>query len=279
MSVLEETETETEAEPTNVPASSEPVAVPLDLADVVVIIPALNEEASLPLVLADLPTTGAVIVVDNRSRDRTGEVATHGGARVFREEQRGYGQACLRGLAELRRLVASEELPAPKIVAFVDADYSDHPNLLPLLVAPIHAGEAEFVLGSRLLGQREPGAMPPQSVYGNKFACWLMRVLFGHHYTDLGPFRAIDYAKLEQLGMADENFGWTVEMQLKALQVGLRIQEIPVPYRCRVGVSKISGTVSGTIKAGYKILYTIAKYGLFRRMPQSGREASIDGDA
>lgn len=235
------------------------------LSDVVVIIPALNEEASLPLVLDALPPVGTVIVIDNGSHDRTGEVANHGGARVFREEQRGYGKACLRGLDELRRMIAEAELPAPGVVAFVDADFSDHPNLLPLLVAPIHSGDVDFVLGSRLLGEREPGAMPPQSVYGNKFACWLMRILFGHRYTDLGPFRAIDYAKLEQLGMADENFGWTVEMQLKALQTGLRIQEIPVPYRCRVGVSKISGTVSGTIKAGYKILYTIAKYGLFQR--------------
>lgn len=236
----------------------------LDLSDVVVIIPALNEEASLPLVLDALPPVGTVIVIDNGSHDRTGEMAFNAGARVFREEQRGYGKACLRGLDELRRLVAEEQMSEPRIVAFVDADFSDHPNLLPLLVAPIHSDEADFVLGSRLLGEREPGAMPPQSVYGNIFACWLMRILFGHRYTDLGPFRAIDYAKLEQLGMADENFGWTVEMQLKALQAGLRIMEIPVPYRCRVGVSKISGTVSGTIKAGYKILYTIAKYGLFR---------------
>lgn len=242
-----------------------------DLADVVVIIPALNEEASLPLVLDALPPVGTVIVVDNGSHDRTPEVAHNGGARVFREEQRGYGMACLRGFEELRRMIDEAEVPAPSVVAFVDADFSDHPDLLPLLVAPIHAGEADFVLGSRLLGEREPGAMPPQSVYGNRFACWLMRILFGHEYSDLGPFRAIDYAKLEQLGMADGNFGWTVEMQLKALQAGLRTTEIPVPYRCRVGTSKISGTVSGTIKAGYKILYTIAKYGLFRR---SARPAS-----
>ena len=244
-----------------------------ELSDVVVIIPALNEEASLPLVLEALPPVGTVIVVDNGSHDRTGEVASNGGARVFREEQRGYGKACLRGLDELRRMIEEAELPAPGLVAFVDADFSDHPNLLPSLVAPIHSGETDFVLGSRLLGEREPGAMPPQSVYGNKFACWLMRILFGHRYSDLGPFRAIDYAKLEQLGMADENFGWTVEMQLKALQAGLRTAEIPVPYRCRVGTSKISGTVSGTIKAGYKILYTIAKYGLFCR---AARPASTD---
>ena len=257
--------TETDAVPKTDPVANETSSNSPSLSDLVVIIPALNEEASLPLVLEALPPVGMVIVVDNGSRDRTGVVARLGGARVFREEQRGYGKACLRGLDELRRMVAEAEIPAPSIVAFVDADFSDHPNLLPLLVEPIHQGETDFVLGSRLLGEREAGAMPPQSVYGNRFACWLMRILFGHRYTDLGPFRAIDYAKLEQLGMADENFGWTVEMQLKALQAGLRITEIPVPYRCRVGTSKISGTVSGTIKAGYKILYTIAKYGLFRR--------------
>jgi hypothetical protein len=153
----------------------------------------------------------------------------------------------------------------PEVVAFLDADYSDHPDLLPQLVTPIQNGEADFVLGSRLLGEREPGAMPPQSVYGNKFACALMRLFFGADYTDLGPFRAIRYDALRMLGMADRNFGWTVEMQIKATRANLRTLEIPVPYRRRIGVSKISGTVTGTIKAGWKILYTIAKYGLRRR--------------
>ncbi|MCH8921659.1 MAG: glycosyltransferase family 2 protein, partial [Planctomycetes bacterium] len=138
---------------------------------------------------------------------------------------------------------------------------------LPELLAPIYAGEADFVLGSRLLGQREPGAMPPQSIYGNRLACWLMRVLFGAQYTDLGPFRAITFPELCRLEMADTNFGWTVEMQIKAQRAGLRSVEIPVPYRRRVGASKISGTLSGTIKAGSKILYLIAKYGLCRKPP------------
>jgi hypothetical protein len=147
------------------------------------------------------------------------------------------------------------------VVVFLDGDYSDHPERLPELVAPIFCGEADFVLGSRLLGEREPGAMPFQSLFGNRLACFLMRHLFGGRYTDLGPFRAIDYQALKGLGMADRNFGWTVEMQIKATRAGLRTLEIPVPYRRRIGQSKISGTLAGTVKAGWKILYVIAKYG------------------
>ena len=162
------------------------------LSEVVVVIPALNEEASLPLVLADLPAVREVIVVDNGSTDQTADVARTFGATVVYEAQRGYGAACLRGLAEIARSISSGS-PPPRIVAFVDADYSDHPDLLPVLIEPILEGRAEFVLGSRLLGEREPGAMPPQSVYGNRLACFLMRWLFGGRYTDLGPFRAIDY--------------------------------------------------------------------------------------
>lgn len=229
------------------------------LSSVVVIIPALNEEASLPLVLHDLPDVREVIVVDNGSTDRTALAARACGAIVVSEPQRGYGAACLRGLAAVHETTCTGTA-APRVVVFVDADYSDHAELLPRLVAPILSGEADFVLGSRLLGEREPGAMPPQSVYGNRLACFLMRLLFGGRYTDLGPFRAIHYRALCHLGMADRNFGWTVEMQIKALRAGLRIQEVPVPYRRRTGTSKISGTVSGTIKAGSKILYLIARY-------------------
>ena len=231
-----------------------------DLSDVTVIIPALNEEDSLPLVLADLPDVGHVIVVDNGSSDETAGLAWRCGARVVSEPRRGYGAACLRGLSAIRTSIALG-LPSPAVVVFLDADYSDHPDLLPLLVEPIRTGKADFVLGSRLLGAREPGAMPPQSIYGNRLACWLMRVLFGARYTDLGPFRAIDYDALCRLGMVDRDFGWTVEMQIKAIRAGLRTLEVPVPYRCRIGASKISGTLSGTIKAGSKILYLIAKYG------------------
>ena len=235
-----------------------------DLADVAIVIPAFNEEQSLPLVLADLPKVGRLIVVNNASTDRTAQVAVERGATVVDQPQRGYGSACLAGLAKIRQLIAAGE-PAPRIVAFVDADYSDHVDMLRAIVAPIYDGQADLVLGSRLLGKREPGAMPPQSVYGNLLACFLMRLLFGGRYTDLGPFRAIDYEALERLGMVDENFGWTVEMQIKATRAGLRVCEIPVPYRRRIGESKISGTLSGTFKAGYKILYTIAKYGFQRR--------------
>lgn len=235
-----------------------------DLADVAIVIPAFNEEQSLPLVLADLPKVGRLIVVNNASTDRTAQVAAERGATVVDQPQRGYGSACLAGLAKIRQLIAAGE-PAPRIVAFVDADYSDHVDMLRAIVSPIYDGQADLVLGSRLLGKREPGAMPPQSVYGNLLACFLMRLLFGSRYTDLGPFRAIDYEALERLGMVDENFGWTVEMQIKATRAGLRVCEIPVPYRRRIGESKISGTLSGTVKAGYKILYTIAKYGCQRR--------------
>ncbi|MEX1026782.1 MAG: glycosyltransferase family 2 protein [Candidatus Paceibacterota bacterium] len=236
----------------------------LSLESVWVIIPALNEERSLPLVLSDLPQVGRVIVIDNGSTDATANVADEGGATVVAEDQRGYGAACLRGLATIRKLV-QEGQTAPDIIVFVDADYSDHPDMLSQLVQPILDGSADFVLGSRLLGEREPGAMPPQSVYGNKLACFLMWLLFGARFTDLGPFRAITYDKLCELGMVDDNFGWTIEMQIKAVRAGLRWQEIPVPYRKRIGTSKISGTISGTFKAGTKILYTIAKYGLLKR--------------
>ena len=236
----------------------------MNLNDVTVIIPALNEEQALPLVLRDLPPVGRVIVVDNGSRDRTAEVAANAGAIVVPEPRRGYGSACLCGLAEIERRTAAGESP-PRVVVFVDADHSDHADLLPQLVGPIFDGQADFVLGSRILGEREPGAMPLAAYFGNHFACFLMRLLFRARFTDLGPFRAIDYAKLRELAMCDTNYGWTIEMQIKAVRAGLRWREIPVPYRCRVGQSKISGTVSGVIKAGSKILWTIARYGLLRR--------------
>ncbi len=229
------------------------------LANTVVIIPARNESQSIQKVLADLPTVGLIIVVDNGSSDGTGDLAAAAGASVVREERPGYGQACLAGLEHLRQNAATLR-HSPDYVAFLDADYSDHAELLATLVKPIHDGRADFVLGSRLVGQRERGAMPPQSVYGNKLAVFLIRLFWRHRFTDLGPFRVVHRDALNELNMQDRNFGWTVEMQIKAVVAKLRILEIPVPYRCRVGTSKISGTVSGTLRAGYKILYTIAKY-------------------
>ncbi|KLU07502.1 glycosyltransferase [Rhodopirellula islandica] len=229
-----------------------------------VVIPALNEEESIGLVLRDLPCVAGVIVVDNGCTDQTAVIAEQAGALVVREPQRGYGAACLQGLAKLDAMVR-EGKANPQSVAFVDADYSDHSDRLPELVRPIADADADFVLGSRLLGERERGAMPPQSVFGNKLACFLMRVLFGIRHTDLGPFRVIDYRRLGELQMQDQNFGWTIEMQIKASRLGLRSLEIPVPYRTRVGTSKISGTWSGTFKAGYKILFTIAKHGFLQR--------------
>jgi len=240
------------------------------LAGVTVIIPALNEEASLPLVLRDLPAVGRVIVVDNGSADATARVAAEGGATVVAEPRRGYGAACLRGIAAIADSIAAGAAP-PRAVAFLDADYSDHPELLPALVGPIAAGAADFVLGSRLLGDREPGAMPIQSLLGNRLACFLIRHLFGGRYTDLGPFRAIGYEALLGLGMVDRDFGWTVEMQIKVTRAGLRSMEVPVPYRRRIGRSKISGTLVGTLRASGKILYVIGKYG--RRRPPGGPAA------
>jgi glycosyltransferase involved in cell wall biosynthesis len=221
-------------------------------ATVKVVIPALNEEKSLPLVLAEIPRAWVdeVIVVDNGSEDRTAAVAERLGATVVREPRRGYGSACLAGLRYL------EASPA-ELVVFLDADYSDSPGELPSLVQPILDGAADFVLGSRTLGLAEKGAVAPQARWGNALATTLMRWLYGHRYTDMGPFRAIRADRLAQLEMRDRNYGWNMEMQVKAIEHGLRILEVPVRYKRRIGVSKISGTVRGTLAAGYKILYTL----------------------
>lgn len=223
-----------------------------------VIIPVFNEEESLPLVLRDLPSVGRVIVVDNGSTDRSGALAQQQGAVVIREPRRGYGSACLAGIAAIRTGALSAG--SPEVVVFLDGDYSDHPDQLPALVEPILKGEVDFVVGSRMRGEREPGAMLPQALFGNRLACFLMWLFWRAKFTDLGPFRAISWNALQRLGMSDQNFGWTVEMQIKATVENLRTREIPVRYRRRIGTSKISGTISGTFKAGYKILYTIARY-------------------
>ena len=218
------------------------------------IIPAYNEESSIGLVLESLPKKilDQIIVVDNASDDRTAEVAAQYGGKVVREERRGYGSACLRGISELS--------PETDIVVFLDGDFSDYPEELPNLIQPIIEGDADMVIGSRMRGNREPGALLPQAYWGNRLATFLIRVFWGYQYTDLGPFRAIRYPALKEITMVDVGFGWTVEMQIKAITRDLKIKEVPVSYRKRVGKSKITGTVSGTVKAGFKILYTIAKY-------------------
>lgn len=249
----------------------DPVSAESWLRYVVVIIPALNEERALPRVLRDLPPVGAVIVVDNGSTDRTAAVAQSQQATVAREDRRGYGAACLRGITVMDELRARRSIE-PRVVVFLDGDYSDHPDLLPELVRPIFEGRADFVLGSRLRGSRESGAMPAAAVLGNRLACALMWLFFGVRYTDLGPFRAISLAALRKLDMQDRDFGWTVEMQIKAARHQLRTVELPVPYRCRVGESKISGTMTGSLRAGAKILYVIARH-LARTHSVAGRGA------
>src|SRR5262245_22341078 len=231
-----------------------------------VIIPALNEEASLPLVLAALPRPPVrrVVVADNGSTDGTARVARAGGAEVVAAPRRGYGSACLAALDHLRRS------GPPEVVVFVDADFSDHPEELPQLVAPILAGEADLAIGSRVLGRRERGALLPQARAGNLVAVLLIRLLYGHRYTDLGPFRAARWEAVERLGMADPDFGWTAEMQVKALRHGLRVVDVPVSYRRRVGVSKIAGTVSGTLRAGHKILWTVLRHSVGGRRRRGG---------
>ena len=236
----------------------------LDLSKMSVVIPTLNEERSLPLVLNDLPQVGYVIVVDNALTDGTARAAAENGEIVVGEPVRGYGTACLCGLSFIAERVR-QGTASPRVVVFLDADYGDHLDFLPQLVEPIFARRADFVLGSRLLGERDPGAMPPQSLYGIRLASFLMKVLLGRCYTDLGPFRAIDYSALRRLKMVDRNFGWTVDMQIKACRAGLRTCEVPVPYRCRIGTSKISGMLWGTVRAGANILYLIASYGLTKR--------------
>jgi len=221
--------------------------------DVAVVIPAWNEQEPLPRVLAALPGgIRRVLVVDNGSTDGTADAARHGGAEVIHEPRRGYGSACLAGIAALAG-------DPPAVVVFLDADFSDSPGELPRLLEPIAAGRAELVIGSRILGRSERRALLPQARFGNWLATRLIRVLTGVRFTDLGPFRAIRYPTLQGLGMRDTGFGWTVEMQMRAALGGVRSAEVPVSYRRRIGRSKITGTVSGTFAAGAKILWTIAK--------------------
>ena len=225
-----------------------------------VIIPAFNEARSIGLVISDIPTGLAeeVVVVDNASTDETERNARAAGATVITEKRRGYGYACLAGIAHISARPTD-------IVAFLDGDYSDHPDEMTSLVRPIADGDADLVIGSRMLGKRERGAMLPQAVVGNRIACVLMRLIWRARYTDLGPFRAIRLDCLRELQMTDKTFGWTIEMQIKAAQCGLRVREVPVSYRRRVGVSKITGTVGGTLRASAKIIWTIGKHAVAYR--------------
>ena len=218
-----------------------------------IIIPAYNEESSIGLVLDALPQEKLheIIVVDNGSTDATARVAQEHGARVVKEPRKGYGSACLKGI---------DELDAPDIVVFIDGDFSDFPEEIVLLISPIETGEKDFVLGSRMILPKSQSALLPQARYGNRLAVFLIKLFFKHEFTDLGPFRAIRYSSLMSIGMKDMDFGWTVEMQIKAVRNGLRIREVPVNYRKRIGISKITGTVLGTFRAGTKIIYTIFKY-------------------
>ena len=223
-----------------------------------VIIPAFNEEASIGLVVNDLPREmiREIIVCDNNSTDRTAQVAASAGATVVREPRPGYGSACLRGMAHIAARPPSEH---PGIVVFVDGDRSDFPAQLPELLAPIEQFGYDLVIGSRALGKAETGSMTFPQVFGNWLATNLIRLFYGYEFTDLGPFRAIRYPALVALQMNDPDFGWTVEMQVRAAKAGLKCTEVPVGYRRRIGVSKISGTVRGTVLAGHKILWTIFK--------------------
>ena len=224
--------------------------------DIRVIIPAFNEEASIAKVIGEIPASvSEIIVVSNDSTDNTVENAQNAGATVLSERKKGYGYACLRGLDYI-----SKSSKKPEIIVFIDGDYSDYPEELDKIVAPIIEQDFDLVIGARDKELREPGSMTPQQVFGNKLATYLMRLLFGARFTDLGPFRAIKYDKLIQLQMEDKTYGWTVEMQLKAIRKKLQYTEVPVRYKKRIGVSKVSGTVKGTIFAGVKILAWIFKY-------------------
>ncbi len=221
---------------------------------IAVVIPALNEERAIGRVIADIPDwVDRVVVGDNGSTDRTAEVSRDAGALVVSEPQAGYGAACLAALAHIGDA---------DIVVFLDGDYSDFPQEMAALVDPIIADDVDMVIGSRVLGVREPGSLTPQQRFGNWLATTLIRLIWGVHYSDLGPFRAIRTTSLAALGMADRTYGWTVEMQIKAAILRHRAREVPVSYRRRIGVSKVSGTLKGTVMAGTKILWMIARHWL-----------------
>ena len=221
-----------------------------------IIIPAFNEEKSIGKVVQAIPMelVREVVVCNNASTDSTKEVAVESGATVVDVPQKGYGMACLAGI----EYIDSKPTP-PDVVVFLDGDYSDHPEELPLLLDPITNDDMDMVIGSRALGSMERGAMMPQQIFGNWLATTLMKIIYNYEFSDLGPFRSIKYDVLKSLDMKDRDFGWTVEMQVKAAKYKLKCKEVVVSYRNRIGVSKVSGTVKGTLLAGHKILWTIFK--------------------
>ena len=224
---------------------------------IIVIIPAYNEENSIAKVVNDIPKelVDEVIVVNNNSNDATDINAKDAGATVLHEHKPGYGYACLKGIEYAKQLK-----PLPDIVVFIDADYSDHPEEMPLLLHPILNEGMDMVIGSRALGKKEKGSMTVQQIFGNWLATRLLKIFYDVRFTDLGPFRAIRFDRLMEINMQDTTYGWTVEMQLKAAKLKMNIVEVPVNYRKRIGFSKISGTLKGTVLAGYKIITTIIKY-------------------
>jgi glycosyltransferase involved in cell wall biosynthesis len=222
---------------------------------VYVIIPAFNESQSIGKVIDDIPDlVSEIIVVDNASTDNTGAIAKEKGAIVLRENRKGYGYSCLKGINYIK-----EKADKKDVIVFLDGDYSDYPGEIELLVSPIISSDVDLVIGSRVLGQRQKGSMLFQQIAGNWLATTLIKLFYNAHFTDLGPFRAITWDALELIDMKDKTFGWTVEMQVKAAKLNLKFIEIPVSYRKRIGLSKVSGTIKGTILAGYKILLTIFK--------------------
>ena len=221
-----------------------------------VVIPAYNEEKSIAKVIADIPkdTVNEVVVVNNNSSDKTRSVAEMAGATVIDEMRPGYGFACLKGIDYLKQKGQTD------ILVFLDGDYSDYPKQLPDVVEPIVKGNVDLVIGSRALGNRENGSMTFPQVFGNWLATNLLKLFYRVEFTDLGPFRAISFNKLLEMDMQDTTYGWTVEMQVKAAKLKYRTTEVPVNYKRRIGVSKVSGTIKGAVMAGYKILFTIFKY-------------------
>lgn len=221
-----------------------------------VIIPAFNEQNSIGSVIRDIPKdiVRDIIVVDNNSSDETSINAQNAGATVLKQPLQGYGNACLKGIE-----FATNKEQQPDVIVFLDADYSDFPQEMNLLLNTIWKG-ADMVIGNRVKAKREKGSMMPQQVFGNWLACNLMKIMYGYKYEDLGPFRAIKFNKLKEIGMEDKTYGWTVEMQVKALKLKMNVKQVDVSYRKRIGQSKVSGTVKGSILAGYKIITTIFKY-------------------